>query len=49
MASIASYLKIITTFFFRHQAEIEKMMMYIVQAIAEDAITKRKNKSTKTA
>ena len=38
-------IKFITNFAIRHQAEIEKMVLFIVQNIAEDTIAKRKNKS----
>lgn len=46
--NFSTILKFITGFFIRHQKEIEKMILFIVQSIAEDAINKRKNKTTTT-
>jgi hypothetical protein len=49
VGKFVNFLKTITAFLLRHQEEIEKMIMYVVTAVAEDAIDKRTKKSTETA
>nr|WP_181716066.1 hypothetical protein [Arthrobacter sp.] len=41
--------KFTSTFFMRHQKEIEKMMIYIVQGIIDNVLRKRKEESSEVA
>ncbi len=49
MSLFKNVLIFMSSFFSRHQKEIEKMMIYIVNSIVDDAIKKGKEKSAKTA
>lgn len=46
MPKISGFIKFITGFYIKNRKEIDRMMLKIVQTIAEDTIKKRKENST---
>lgn len=46
MTKLSMFIEFITGFYVKNRKEIDRMMLKIVQTIAEDAIKKRKENST---